>query len=105
MGTLQDTRPIATTTTDNAKPDEIAYRLELLLIEHPDLELASVRLVPGANDAVMIVGRVGQLAEPECPSCHTVAGHPHTEYCQVAPGGAQPCVVDGEQCTRPGCRC
>lgn len=29
-------------------------------------------------------GELAQLAEPECPSCHTVAGHPHTEYCQLS---------------------
>lgn len=29
-------------------------------------------------------GELARLAEPECTSCHTVAGHPHTEYCQLA---------------------
>lgn len=30
-----------------------------------------------------------QQAEPECSSCHTVAGHPHTEYCQLVDHASQ----------------
>lgn len=90
MTALEDTRPIATTTTASTHPSAIGSDLAQLLLEHPDLELASIRLVPrDDNGGVLIVGRVGQLAEPECSSCHTHDGHPHTEYCQLVDHASQ----------------
>jgi hypothetical protein len=89
--TLQDTRPIATTTTVTDNPHDIAYHLEALLCEHPDLELASLRLVPGDAGPVMIFGRCGQLVdgEPGCPSCKVHGDQPHTEYCQLVDHASQ----------------
>lgn len=42
---------------------------------------------------------VFSIAE-DCPSCHTVAGHPHTDYCQ-----AYRRAVDGLHPDQPRCIC
>lgn len=34
-------------------------------------------------------GELAQLADPECPSCHTHGEHPHTEYCQLVDHASQ----------------
>lgn len=35
----------------------------------------------------------------ECPSCHTIAGHPHTDYCQAVAPAEYPGQPD--HCTYP----
>lgn len=37
--------------------------------------------------------------EGECPSCHTIAGHPHTDYCQAVAPAEYPGQPD--HCTYP----
>lgn len=62
MNALEDRRPTAATTTASNNPNVIGEDLAHLLLEHPDLELASIRLIPNADGTVGIAGRIGQLA-------------------------------------------
>ena len=57
--------------------------LSRLLVDHSDLELASIRLIPNEDGTVGIAGRIGQLVEQtaEYDCCHQLEGRPHTEYC------------------------
>jgi hypothetical protein len=60
MNALEDTRPIVHTTTASTNPNVIGEDLGQLLTEHPDLELASIRLIRD-DQSVHIVGRLGPL--------------------------------------------
>lgn len=100
MTALEDRRPVAAVTTASDSPSVIGEDLGYLLGEHPDIELASIRLIPNGDGTVGIAGRIGELAGVECPQCHQPAGRPHTEYCPLAireevfgqlDGVAQPC--------------
>jgi hypothetical protein len=84
MTQLEDRRPVAATTTASDNPSVIGEDLAHLLVEHPDLELASIRLIPNDDGTVGIAGRIGELATVECPQCHQPIGRPHTEYCPLA---------------------
>ncbi|HEY9354223.1 MAG TPA: hypothetical protein VIP28_13265 [Nocardioides sp.] len=87
MTALEDHRPVAATTTISRHPNVIGEDLAQLLLEHPDIELASIRLIPSTeHDGVGIAGRIGQIVEQtaEYPCCHQLIGRPHTEYCSIA---------------------
>lgn len=86
MTALEDRRPVAAVTASSSHPNTIADDLAGLLVEHPDLELASIRFIPNDDGTVGIAGRIGQLAGVECPQCHQPIGREHTEYCTLAPG-------------------
>lgn len=100
MTHLEDTRPIVSYTTASLTPSVIGDDLAQLLLEHPELELASIRLIR-EDQGVHIVGRVGKLGEPECASCHTHDGHPHTEYCRIALIGDALIAAEIEASRRP----
>lgn len=128
MTALEDTRPIVSTTTASTNPSVIGEDLAHLLVEHPELELASIRLIR-EDQGVHIAGRVGQLAQPVCDcypggfspetyegpqhhcpvhghgpnccsSCHAHDDHPHTEYCQQRPADdpLDEITCDGRNC-------
>lgn len=84
MTALEDRRPVAAVTSPNSNPPWIGSMLSRLLVDNPDIELASVRLIPNGDGTVGIAGRIGELAGVECPQCHQAAGRPHTEYCPLA---------------------
>ena len=92
MNALEDRRPVAATTTSSDNPSVIGEDLMHLLLEHPDIELASIRLIPNNDGTVGIAGRIGQLAAAaiECPQCHQPIGRPHTEFCTLAPDRVWP---------------
>ena len=82
MTALEDHRPVAATTCPNTPP-WIGAMLSRLLVDHSDLELASIRLIPNEDGTVGIAGRIGQLVEQtaEYDCCHQLEGRPHTDYC------------------------
>lgn len=92
--TLTDTRPIVTAQrrVEAYQPDAVGPTagelLAALLAEWPDVDLPTVRVsfdYIGEHDRfVCITGRRGTIADAECPSCHSVAGRPCTEYCELA---------------------
>lgn len=41
------------------------------------------------TEIVAAVRRRFEAEQDECPSCHTVAGHPHTDYCQLVDHASQ----------------
>lgn len=84
MNALEDRRPAAATTTSSNNPNVIGEDLAQLLLEHPDLELASIRLIPNDDGTVGIVGRIGPLVTTRpvvglhggrCPSCFRFEQH------------------------------
>lgn len=59
-----------------------------LLDTWPDVDLPTIRLWQHAAEGVPTVrvdARRGQLT-PECRSCHTTPGRPHTDFCTIDPG-------------------
>lgn len=86
MTQLEDRRPVAATTTASDHPDVIGEDLAHLLLEHPELDLASIRLLPRKDGTVGIAGRIGAPPTVECPQCHQPIGREHTDYCTLAPG-------------------
>ena len=90
MNTLEDRRPVAATTTASDNPNVIGEDLAHLLVANPDLELASIRLIPNDDGTVGIAGRIGHLAPIGCPQCHQPIGRPHTEFCTLAPDRVWP---------------
>lgn len=102
MSALEDRRPVVATTTVNDHPNVIGDDLAQLLIEHPDLELATIRLIPNDDGTVGIAGRIGELASLECPQCRQALGRPHTEYCTLAPGKVWAGMGQRENLDYPG---
>lgn len=96
MNALEDRRPVAATTTSSDNPNVIGEDLAQLLLDNPDLELASIRLIPNNDGTVGIAGRIGHLAEH-------LAGHHlvHSEAFidQDDPRGPRP--VDRPECGHP----
>lgn len=79
------------------RPHLIGHIVTQLLTRYSAANLDTLRVssTPTRDGEVLTAfARIGDLVpparEPGCPSCHTVAGHPHTEYCQ------QPCPGCGE---------
>lgn len=87
MNHLDDPRPVAALTTATNHPNVIGADLGYLLATHPGIDLASIRLIPSLDGTV--VGIAGRIGPAECRSCHTAAGHPHTEYCQLVDHASQ----------------
>ena len=95
MTTLADTRPHVFIETPidarhwpQTEPHTAGLLLEDLLKTYPDVDLPTVRLWRHSADGVptlRIDARRGQLT-PECRSCHTTPGRPHTDFCTIAPG-------------------
>jgi hypothetical protein len=89
MTQLEDRRPVAAETAPNSEPGTIGDMLSQLIADNPELELASIRLIPKEDGSVGIAGRIGELTprllRVECPQCHQPAGRPHTEYCTLSP--------------------
>lgn len=62
-----------------------------LLRLNPETDLTTIRFTiedqPGEycdpGPYVVAAGSVLAVVPDECPSCHTHAGHPHTDYCQL----------------------
>ncbi|MGH2671105.1 MAG: hypothetical protein ACRDH5_18685 [bacterium] len=90
MTELEDRRPVAATTTRGTHPDDVGRMLKRLLTDNPEIELASIRLIPNEDGTVGIAGRIGALAGVECPQCHQPAGRPHTDYCTLSPDAVWP---------------
>jgi len=93
VNALKDTRPIAQAATHH-DPDGygtgegFALIIARLFTRYPDVDIPTIRLETWdnqGNEWLRVTGRVGPLTpDPDCPSCHAHAGHPHTEYCQLA---------------------
>lgn len=88
--TLTDSRPRAQLDSpldnDSSVGTQLAYLVAQLLEQHPDVDLPTIRLdvVDGTDGwpQCTVTGLVGTITG-ECLSCHTTAGHPHTDYCEL----------------------
>lgn len=61
MTQLEDRRPVAALTTASDNPSVIGEDLAHLLVENPDIELTTIRLIPNNDGTVGIAGRIGPL--------------------------------------------
>lgn len=86
MTQLEDRRPVAAETSPHRTGPWLGATLSRLFVDHPDLDLASVRLIPNEDGTVGIAGRIGAPPTIECPQCHQPIGREHTDYCTLAPG-------------------
>lgn len=96
MTALKDTRASCSEATElkadhpdrhGVRPHLIGHIVTQLLSTYPAANLDTLRITstPTRDGEVLTAfARIGDLAEPECPSCHTHGDHPHTEYCQLA---------------------
>jgi hypothetical protein len=87
--------------------DTLESALQALGVDIPMADILSVQLLP--RRVIVLTWPDFELhtwrVVDECPSCHTTAGHPHTEYClspkagiraqRVGPAFARTCRVCG----------